>query len=140
MAHLEIVGSLVRQLAKNATDKEIEESPFGAYFINHGRGVFPADSTGIPFNAASIAVSGDPITDLTENLAAEQKARAVYDNILRVSDDPDVSDVIKFLRQREIVHFQRFGEAKRKLTSKQKAHSLCCFAASLKYKSYDIEP
>lgn len=140
LAHLEIVGSLVRQLAKNATDREIEESPFGAYFINHGRGVFPADSTGVPFNAASIAVSGDPITDLTENLAAEQKARAVYDNILRVSDDPDVSDVIKFLRQREIVHFQRFGEAKRKLTSKQKAHSLCCFAASLKYKSYDIEP
>lgn len=139
MAHLEIVGSLVRQLAKNATDKEIEESPFGAYFINHGRGVFPADSTGIPFNAASIAVSGDPITDLTENLAAEQKARAVYDNILRVSDDPDVSDVIKFLRQREIVHFQRFGEAKRKLTSRKKAHSLRCFAAPIKYKSYDIE-
>ena len=134
MAHLEIVGSLVRQLAKNATDREIEESPFGAYFINHGRGVFPADSTGVPFNAASIAVSGDPITDLTENLAAEQKARAVYDNILRVSDDPDVSDVIKFLRQREIVHFQRFGEAKRKLTSRKKAHSLRCFAAPLKYK------
>ena len=139
MAHLEIVGSLVRQLAKNATDREIEESPFGAYFINHGRGVFPADSTGVPFNAASIAVSGDPITDLTENLAAEQKARAVYDNILRVSDDPDVSDVIKFLRQREIVHFQRFGEAKRKLTSRKKAHSLRCFAAPIKYKSYDIE-
>ena len=78
--------------------------------MNHGRGVFPADSSGMPFNAASIAVSGDPIADLTEDLAAEQKARAVYDNILRVSDDPDVNDVIKFLRQREIVHFQRFGE------------------------------
>ncbi|HIW58127.1 MAG TPA: manganese catalase family protein [Firmicutes bacterium] len=125
MAHLEIVGSLVRQLAKNATDKEIEESPFGAYFINHGRGVFPADSTGVPFNAASIAVSGDPITDLTENLAAEQKARAVYDNILRVSDDPDVSDVIKFLRQREIVHFQRFGEALDRIQNRPVKKNYC---------------
>ena len=125
MAQLEIVGSLVRQLAKNATDKEIEESPFGAYFINHGRGVFPADSTGVPFNAASIAVSGDPITDLTENLAAEQKARAVYDNILRVSDDPDVSDVIKFLRQREIVHFQRFGEALDRIQNRPVKKNYC---------------
>lgn len=125
MAHLEIVGSLVRQLAKNATDKEIEESPFGAYFINHGRGVFPADSTGVPFNAASIAVSGDPITDLTENLAAEQKARSVYDNILRVSDDPDVSDVIKFLRQREIVHFQRFGEALDRIQNRPVKKNYC---------------
>lgn len=111
LAHLEIVGTLVRQLVKNATTEEIENSPFGAYFINHGRGVYPAGSTGTPFDAFAIAVSGDPITDLVEDLAAEQKARAVYDNILRVSDDPDVSDVIKFLRQREIVHFQRFGEA-----------------------------
>ena len=111
LAHLEIVGSIVRQLVKNATTDEIENSPFGQYFINHGRGVYPADASGVPFNAASIAVSGDPITDLTEDLAAEQKARAVYDNILRVSDDPDVNDVIKFLRQREIIHFQRFGEA-----------------------------
>lgn len=111
LAHLEIVGSIVRQLAKNATTAEIENSPFGQYFINHGRGVYPADSSGVPFSAASIAVSGDPIADLVEDLAAEQKARAVYDNILRVSDDPDVNDVIKFLRQREIVHFQRFGEA-----------------------------
>lgn len=111
LAHLEIVGSVVRQLAKNATTTEIENSPFGQYFMNHGRGVYPADATGVPFDATAIAVSGDPIADLVENLAAEQKARAVYDNILRVSDDPDVNDVIKFLRQREIVHFQRFGEA-----------------------------
>lgn len=111
LAHLEIVGALVRQLAKNATDEEIENSPFGAYFMNHGRGVFPADSSGVPFDAMSIAVTADPIADLTEDLAAEQKARVVYDNILKVSDDPDVNDVIKFLRQREIVHFQRFGEA-----------------------------
>ena len=139
LAHLEIVGTLVRQLTKNATTSEIENSSYGAYFMNHGRGVFPADSTGVPFNAGSIAVSGDPIADLTEDLAAEQKARAVYDNILRMSDDPDVNDVIKFLRAREIVHFQRFGEAKRKLTSRKKAHSLRCFAAPIKYKSYDIE-
>ena len=97
-------------MVKNATTSEIENSSFGEYFMNHGRGVFPADSSGMPFNAASIAVSGDPIADLTEDLAAEQKARAVYDNILRVSDDPDVNDVIKFLREREIVHYQRFGE------------------------------
>lgn len=101
----------MRQLAKNATTDEIENSPFGAYFMNHGRGVYPANATGMPFDANALAVTGDPIADLVEDLAAEQKARAVYDNILRISDDPDVNDVIKFLRQREIVHFQRFGEA-----------------------------
>jgi len=83
----------------------------GAYYIDHGRGVYPTSASGTPWSAASIAVKGDPIADLTEDLAAEQKARATYDNILRVSDDPDVNDAIKFLREREIVHFQRFGEA-----------------------------
>jgi len=111
LAHLEMVGTLVRQLAKNATIGEIEKSPMAAYFIDHGKGVYPADASGNPFTAAGLSVSGDPIADLTENLAAEQKARATYDNILRVSDDADVNDVIKFLRAREIVHFQRFGEA-----------------------------
>lgn len=111
LAHLEIVGTIVRQLVKNATDSEIEDSPFGAYFMNHGRGVYPVDPSGMAFSALTFAVSDDPIADLTEDLAAEQKARVVYDNILKVSDDPDVNDVIKFLRQREIVHFQRFGEA-----------------------------
>lgn len=125
LAHLEIVGSIVRQLVKNATTDEIENSPFGQYFINHGRGVYPADAAGVPFNAASIAVSGDPITDLTEDLAAEQKARAVYDNILRVSDDPDVNDVIKFLRQREIIHFQRFGEALDQLQNTPAIRGFC---------------
>lgn len=128
MAHLEIVGTIVRQLAKNATTEEIENSPFGAYFMNHGRGVYPANSTGMPFDANCLAVTGDPIADLVEDLAAEQKARAVYDNILRISDDPDVNDVIKFLRQREIVHFQRFGEAKRKHTSIPKAHKYAVFS------------
>ncbi len=125
LAHLEIVGSNVRQLVKNATTDEIENSPFGQYFINHGRGVYPSDASGVPFNAASIAVSGDPIADLVEDLAAEQKARAVYDNILRVSDDPDVNDVIKFLRQREIVHFQRFGEALDQLQNTPAIRGFC---------------
>lgn len=110
LAHMEIVGTIVRQLAKCATDEEIENSPFGAYFMNHGRGAYPANADGMPFNALSFAVTADPIGDLVEDLAAEQKARVVYDNILKVSDDPDVNDVVKFLRQREIVHFQRFGE------------------------------
>ena len=119
LAHLEMVGTIVRQLAKNATTEEIENSPFGAYFMNHGRGVYPANSGGMPFDANCLAVTGDPIADLVEDLAAEQKARAVYDNILRVSDDPDVSDAIKFLREREIVHFQRFGEALDRIQNKQ---------------------
>ena len=118
LAHLEMVGTLVRQLVKNATSEEIENSPYGQYFMNHGRGVYPANSDGMPFNAAAIAVSGDPITDLVEDLAAEQKARSVYDNILRVSDNADVNDVIKFLREREIVHFQRFGEALDRIQNK----------------------
>lgn len=106
-----MVGTLVHQLARNATTGEIENSPLAAYFIDHGKGIFPAAANGTPFSAETLAVTGDPIADLTEDLAAEQKARATYDNILRVSDDPDVNDVIRFLREREIVHFQRFGEA-----------------------------
>ena len=94
--------------------------------MNHGRGVFPADATGMPYSANSIAVTGDPIADLVEDLAAEQKARAEYDNILRVSDDPDVNDVIKFLRQREIVHFQRFGEGLRLAKEKMDQKNLYC--------------
>lgn len=111
LAHLEMVGTIVHQLSKNATTTEIENSPMGPYFIDHGRGVYPANASGVPFTAAYIASKSDVIANLVEDLAAEQKARAVYDNILRVSDDPDVNKVIKFLRQREITHFQRFGEA-----------------------------
>ncbi len=111
LAHLEIVGSLVHQLTKNATSAEIEASPFATYFIDHGKGVWPTSAAGQAFTSMSFAVKGDPITDLTENLAAEQKARTTYDNILRVSNDPDVNRVIAYLRQREINHFQRFGEA-----------------------------
>ena len=108
--HLEMVGAIVHQLTRKLTDKQIEDSAFAPYFVDHGAGVYPVAAAGNPFTAAYIGVKGDPIADLTEDLAAEQKARVTYDNILRLSDDPDVNDVIKFLRQREIVHFQRFGE------------------------------
>ncbi len=111
LAHLEIVGTIVKQLAKNATTTEIENSPMAQYFIDHNKGIYPAAASGESFSAQTLAVTGDPIADLAEDLAAEQKARATYDNILRVSDDPDVNDVIRFLREREVVHFQRFGEA-----------------------------
>ena len=112
LAHLEMVGTLIHQLTKNATTTEIENSPMAPYFIDHGKGVYAISSGGNPFKAETFSVTGDPIADLVEDLAAEQKARATYDNILRVSDDPDVNDVIKFLREREVVHFQRFGEPK----------------------------
>lgn len=111
LGHLEMVGSIVCQLMKNATLSEIEAAGATPYFLEHGRGVFPENAAGIPWSAVGISVTGDPIADLTEDLAAEQKARAVYDNILWVSDDPDVIAPIRFLREREVVHFQRFGEA-----------------------------
>lgn len=114
-----MVGTIVHQLTKNLTEKEIEENPgFAAYFIDHTTGVYPTSASGAPWNAASIQSTGDPIADLNENLAAEQKARVTYDNILRLVDDPDVIEPIKFLRQREIVHYQRFGEGLRLLTDK----------------------
>lgn len=110
LGHLEMIGTIVYQLTRNLNEKDIKEAGFEPYFIDHTTGVYPTAASGWPWNAASMAVKGDVIADLTENLAAEQKARVTYDNILRLSDDPDVNDVIKFLRQREIVHFQRFGE------------------------------
>lgn len=118
LAHLEIVGTIVHQLTKDATTTQIENSPMAAYYIDHGRGVFPVNAAGVPHSSMYIASKSDPITNLVEDLAAEQKARTVYENILRFSDDPDVNDVIKFLRQREIVHFQRFGEALDRLQNK----------------------
>lgn len=111
LGHLEMIGSIVHQLTRKLTDSQIEESGFMPYFVDHTAGIYPTAASGSPWNAASIGVKGDPIADLTEDLAAEQKARVTYDNILRLSDDPDVNDVIRFLREREIVHFQRFGEA-----------------------------
>lgn len=111
LGHLEMIGAIVHQLTRKLSDSQIREAGFAPYFVDHTTGVYPAAAAGFPWNAASMAVKGDPMADLTEDLAAEQKARVTYDNILRLSDDPDVNDVIRFLREREIVHFQRFGEA-----------------------------
>ena len=109
---MEMVAAIVHQLTRNLTDEEVRNSPsFAPYFVDHTAGVYPTAASGFPWSA--MQVTGDTIADLTEDLAAEQKARVTYDNILRLSDDPDVSDVIKFLRAREIVHFQRFGEGLR---------------------------
>lgn len=113
LAHLEMVGSIIYQLTKDLSVEEIKKSGFDAYFVDHTTGVYPASAAGVPFTAAYIQSKGDLITDLHENLAAEQKARTTYDNILRLCDDPDVRDAIKFLRQREVVHYQRFGEGLR---------------------------
>ena len=118
LGHLEMVGAIVHQLTRKLTDSQIENSSFAPYFVDHSAGIFPTAASGWPYSAASMQVKGDPIADLTEDLAAEQKARVTYDNILRLSDDPDVNEVIKFLRQREIVHFQRFGEALQLLREK----------------------
>ena len=118
LSHLEMVGALVYQLTRDLDSDLVKDSGFYNYFINHSTGIYPANTNGTPFDAKFIAVSGDPIADLNEDLAAEQKARATYDNILRLSDDPDVNDVIKFLRAREIVHYQRFAEALSKVTDK----------------------
>ena len=111
LAHLEMVAAILHQLTRNLPEEEIAKSPFATYFVDHTTGVYPQFASGTPWTAATIAVKGDVICDLTEDLAAEQKARVTYDNILRLSDDPDVNNVIRFLREREVVHFQRFGEA-----------------------------
>ena len=115
LAHLEMIGTIVHQLTRDLTEKQQRENGFAAYFVDHTTGVYPQAAGGFPWTAASMQVKGDPITDLSEDMAAEQKARSTYDNILRLSDDPDVNDVIKFLREREVVHFQRFGEAVQRL-------------------------
>ena len=118
LGHLEMVGAIVHQLTRNLKDSQIQDSAFAPYFVDHTVGVYPQAASGVPFTSAFLQVKGDPLTDLVEDMGAEQKARSTYDNILRLSDDPDVNDVIKFLREREIVHFQRFGEAVQLLREK----------------------
>ena len=118
LGHLEMVATIVHQLTRKMSMDEIKSAGFSEYFVDHTASVYPQAASGTPWSAATIAVTGDVIGDLTENLAAEQKARVTYDNILRMSDDPDVNDVIKFLRDREIVHFQRFGEGLRLATER----------------------
>ena len=110
LGHLEMIGALVHQLTRNLTPEQVKAGGFDAYFVDHTTGIYPQSAGGTPFTAAALQSKGDPITDLHENMAAEMKARTTYDNILRLSDDPDVNDVIRFLRAREIVHYQRFGE------------------------------
>ena len=111
LAHLEIIGAIVRQLTANLSIEEIKAQGFGDYFVDHTVGVYPQAAAGVPYTATFMQSKGDPITDLFEDMGAEQKARTTYDNILKLVDDPDVIDPIRFLREREIVHFQRFGEA-----------------------------
>lgn len=119
LAHLEMVGTIVHQLTDGASIEEIEKAGLGPYYTDHGVGVYPQSAAGAPFTAAYLAVKGDPIADLQEDLAAEQKARATYEKLIDlVGDDPDVIDPLRFLRQREIVHFQRFGEALRGVQEK----------------------
>lgn len=113
MAHEEIISTIVHQLTRNLTAEQIEGTPFANYYVDHTLGIYPASAAGDPWTAAYIQSKGDPITDLHEDLAAEQKARTTYDNILRLVRDPEVCDPIRFLREREIVHYQRFGEALR---------------------------
>ena len=118
LGHLEMIGAIVHQLTRDLTVEQQRESGFAPYFVDHTTSVYPQAASGTPWSAATMQVKGDPMTDLVEDMAAEQKARTTYDNILRLSDDPDVNDVIKFLRAREVVHFQRFGEAVQKLREK----------------------
>jgi spore coat protein JC len=127
LGHMEMISALVYQLTKNLCIDDIKRSGFDAYFVDHTAGVYPVSAGGVPFSVSPIASKGDIITDLHEDLAAEQKARTTYDNILRLADDPDVKDVIKFLREREIVHYQRFGEGLRLATERLDARNFYAF-------------
>ena len=113
LAHMEMISAILYQLTRNLSIEEIKKAGFDAYFVDHTTGIYPQAASGVPFTASYFQSKGDVITDLHEDLAAEQKARTTYDNLLRLIDDPDVRDPIKFLREREVVHFQRFGESLR---------------------------
>ncbi len=130
LGHLEMIGAIVHQLTRNLTPEEIKRSGFDTYFVDHTSGVYPTAASGFPWTAASMQSKGDVITDLSEDMGAEQKARTTYDNILRLVDDPDVREPIKFLREREIVHFQRFGEALRLATDKMDEKNFYAFNPS----------
>ena len=130
LGHLEMIGAIVYQLTRNLTIDEIKKAGFDAYFTDHTTGVYPTAASGAPYSAFSMQVKGDVIADLHEDLAAEQKARVTYDNLLRLIDDPDVRDPIKFLREREVVHYQRFGEGLRIATDKLDAKNFYAFNPS----------
>ena len=118
LGHLEMIGAVVHQLTRDLTIDEVKKAGFDAYFVDHTAGVYPTAASGFPWSAGSMQIKGDVIADLSEDLAAEQKARVTYDNILRLSDDPDVNNVMRYLREREVVHYQRFGEALRLASEK----------------------
>ncbi|HIS00002.1 MAG TPA: manganese catalase family protein [Candidatus Excrementavichristensenella intestinipullorum] len=118
LAHLEMICAIVHQLTRNLTPAELQEQGFAAYYVDHTLGLWPQSAGGVPFCALALQSKGDPVTDLHEDMAAEQKARTTYDNLLRLVDDPEVLDPLRFLRQREIVHYQRFGEALRLVLEK----------------------
>ncbi len=130
LAHMEMIGAIVHQLTRCMSDEEIKKAGFDTYFVDHTAGVYPQAASGVPFTAAFIGVKGDTIADLSEDLAAEQKARVTYDNILRMVDDPDVIDPIRFLREREVVHFQRFGEALSRTTDRLNSRNFYAFNPS----------
>lgn len=135
-----MIGAIVYQLTRDLTPEQIKEAGFDAYFVDHTTGIYPSSAAGVPFTAAYLQSKGDVITDLHEDMAAEQKARTTYDNILRFTDDPDVIDPIRFLREREVVHYQRFGEANREDCSKipkaRKAHKFSAFGKSLSIRTF----
>ena len=135
LAHVEMVSAIIYQLTRNLNEKDIKKSGFDTYFVDHTTGIYPMAASGTPFSAETLAVTGDTIADLTEDLAAEQKARLSYDNILRLADDPDVRNPIKFLREREIVHFQRFGEALRIVQDNLDSKNFYAFNPSFDKKS-----
>lgn len=130
LSHLEMIGAIIYQLTRNLTIDEIKKSGFDTYFVDHTTGLYPVAASGTPFTAAYLQSKGDVITDLHEDLAAEQKARTTYDNILRLVDDPDVRDPIIFLREREIVHYQRFGEGLQLMTDKLDSKNFYAFNPS----------
>lgn len=130
LGHLEMIGAIVYQLTRNLSMEEIKRSGYDTYFVDHTTGVYPLAASGMPFTATYLQSKGDVITDLHENLAAEQKARTTYDNILRLVDDPDVREPIKFLREREVVHYQRFGEGLRLATDKLNEKNFYAFNPS----------
>ena len=135
LAHLEMVATIVRQLTKDLTPEEIKASGFDKYYVDHTLAIWPTAAAGIPFNACEFQCKGDTITDLYEDMAAEQKARSTYDNILRLIKDPEIADPIRFLREREVVHFQRFGETLRRVQDDLNSKNFYAFNPQIDKKS-----
>jgi spore coat protein JC len=140
LAHLEMVSTIVHQLTCNLSLEEIQNSGFANYYVDHTTGIWPQAAGGVPFNSCEFQSKGDPLTDLFEDLAAEQKARSTYDNILRLVKDPEVADPIRFLRAREVVHFQRFGEALRSVQDELNSKNFYAFNLSFDAKTFCAAP